>query len=570
VRRNRLLEESLATTWDRGVGTVGKVRRTYRDFQEHLAALDEAGLVRTIEQPFNKDTEMHPLVRWQFRGGIPEPDRKAFLFTNVTCSLGRDYGLPVAVGALAANREIYRIGMGVASLDDVGPAWDRAIANPVRPVEVPSDAAPCHEVVIEGTALEGDTKGLDALPLPISTPGFDSAPYFTATGCVSRDPDTGTQNMGTYRCGLKASNRIAVRMSARAGGAEGHVHWKKYKARGEKMPFAIVLGCPPAVAYCAPQKLRMGLDEVAVAGGIVGGPINVVRCRTNDLLVPAESELVVEGWIDPEYVEPEAPFGESHGHIALEAYNNIMHVTAITRRSNAVVASIISQVTPSESSVIKRVAYEPLWLAHLRDHLGIKGVKRVSMHEPLTNIRRVLFVVVDRAMPRTEIWRALYGAATLNASVGKYVIAVNEDIDPDNGDAVLWALSYRANPALDIQILPHRDKGHGPRSDTRSEGDATMLVDATLKADMPPLALPKREYMERARALWERLGLPPLTPEAPWHGYSLGDWSEEWDAMAQRASEGRYLENGRRSAQLRRNDVAPNTSIRAIPRRDTL
>jgi 4-hydroxy-3-polyprenylbenzoate decarboxylase len=284
-----------------------------------------------------------------------------------------------------------------------------------------------------------------------------------------------------------------------------------------------------------------------------------------DLLIPAEAELVIEGYVDPDYVEPEAPFGESHGHIALEDYNNIVEVTAITRKKDCVIPSIISQVTPSESSVIKRVAYEPLWLGHLRDHLGIKGVKRVSMHEPLTNIRRVVFVVFERGVPTTEIWRALYGAATLNASVGKYVIAVNEDIDPDNGDAVLWALAYRANPALDVQILPHRDKGHGPKSDKRGgREEASMLIDATLKADMPPVALPKKEYMEHAKDLWEKLGLPPLTPEVPWFGYSLGDWSDEWDAMAKRAAEGHYLENGRRSAQLRRNDVAPNTSIRDV------
>lgn len=535
----------------------------YPDFQDHLKTLAERDLLITIDKPINKDTEMHPLVRWQFRGGIAEPDRKAFVFENITCSRGRNYPLPVAVGALSANRAIYSIGIG-APVEDIGKVWSNAIANPIAPREITD--APCHEVVITGSDLEGDGKGLDALPIPISTPGYDSAPYFTATGCISRDPDTGTQNIGTYRAGLKSSTRLAVRMSARAGGAEGHLHWQKYRKRGEKMPMAIILGCPPSIAYCAPQKLRVGVEEAAVAGGIVGVPINMVKAKTVDLLVPAESEIVIEGYIDPEYLEPEAPFGESHGHIALEDYNNIMEVTAITYRKNAVIASIISQVTPSESSVIKRVAYEPLWYDHLTNGLGIKGLKRVSMHEPLTNIRRVVFLVFERGVPTTEIWRALYGASVFNASVGKYVIAVNEDIDPDNGDAVFWALAYRANPALDVAILPHRDKGHGPKSDVRlGKEEATMLIDATLKADMPPIALPKREYMENAKDLWERLGLPPLKPESPWHGYSLGDWNEQWDDMAKRAAAGDYMENGRRSAQLRRNDVAPNTSIRDVP-----
>lgn len=536
----------------------------YPDFQDHLATLKERDLLVSIDQPVNKDTEMHPLVRWQFRGGIQEPDRKAFLFNNITCSRGKSYSLPVAVGALAANREIYSIGMR-APVEEIGARWSSAIANPIAPREITD--APCQEVVIEGSDLEGIGKGLDALPIPISTPGYDSAPYFTATGCISRNPETGTQNMGTYRAGLKSPTRLAVRMSARAGGAEGHQHWLLYRKRGEKMPMAIVLGCPPSVAYCAPQKLRIGVDEVAVAGGIVGAAINQVRGKTVDLMIPAEAEIVIEGYIDPEYLEPEAPFGESHGHIALEDYNNIMEVTAITHRKNAVIASIISQVTPSESSVIKRVAYEPIWFDHLTSGLGIKGIKKVSMHEPLTNIRRIVFIQFERGVPTTEVWRALYGASTLNASVGKYVIAVNEDIDPDNGDAVFWALAYRSNPALDVAILPHRDKGHGPKSDVRGgKEEATMLIDATLKADMPPIALPTKPYMEDAKVLWEKLGLPPLKPESPWHGYSLGDWSDEWEEMAQRAAAGDYLENGRRSAQLRRNDVMPNTSIRDVPR----
>ena len=139
---------------------------------------------------------------------------------------------------------------------------------------------------------------------------------------------------------------------------------------------------------------------------------------------------------------------------------------------------------------------EPLFLNFLRDTLGIKGIKRVSMHEPLTNIRKVIALVCERDMPATEIWRALYGAAVLHRAAGKYVIAINDDIDPDNADALLWAMSYRANPNLDFHILPHRDQGHGPRSKRNGGEDASVLIDATLKENFPPISLPKREYME--------------------------------------------------------------------------
>jgi 4-hydroxy-3-polyprenylbenzoate decarboxylase len=416
--------------------------------------------------------------------------------------------------------------------------------------------------VLQGAEVQGEGKGLDALPIPISTPGFDVAPYFTAATWITKDPDDGVQNMGVYRGNLKAPDRVAVMMlmSLSAG---GYYHWKKYQARGEPMPVAIILGCPPVVEYTGPQKVKMGVDELSVAGGLAGGPINVVQAKTVDLMVPAEAQIVVEGLIDPEYLEPEGPFGESHGYVALEEYNLIMNVTAITRRKEPIISSIISQVTPSESSVIKRVAYEPMFLSHLRDTLSIKGVKRVSLHEPLTNLRRVVMVQFERGVGKTEVWRALYGAASFMPAVGKYCIAIDEDIDPDNGDSVFWAMSYRANPALDVQILKHRARGHGPVLQG-VESDSTLLIDATLKTDMPPVALPKQEYMEHAKALWEKLGLPPLKPESPWYGYSLGDWTEEWDLAARRAAEGEYIRNGERTAQWRRKLENPQVPIRDV------
>jgi UbiD family decarboxylase len=535
-------------------------KRGYADLHEHLAELEQRGLLLRVDRAVDKDAELHPLVRWQFVGGMDEAERKAFLFTNITDGRGRKYDIPVVVGAIAANRAIYSVGMR-APVDRIQGKWDDAIAHPVPPRVV--ENAPCHEVVLTGDDLVGEGKGLDRLPIPISTPGFDSAPTLTATNVVTRDPDTGVQNMGTYRAALKASDRLVVRMATRVGGAGGYLHYVKHQKRGDKtMPCAIVLGCPPYVAFMGPQKLPIGVDELEVAGGLAGAPINVVRAKTVDLLVPAESEVVIEGLIDTEYCEPEAPFGESHGHVALEEFNMPMRVTAITMRCDPVIPSYISQVAPSESSVIKRVAYEPLFLAHLRDTLGIRGVKRVSLHEPLTGLLRVTIIAFEKGVARTEVWRALRGAAFFKGDMGKITIAVSDDIDPDNSDALLWAMAYRMNPVEDVQALPHRGQGHGPKREHGNEEDSTLLVDATMKGDMPPLALPKQEYMERAKKLWEELGLPKLRPQSPWHGYSLGDWLSQWDDAAKRAVEGRWEENGRISEKQRRKGVKPETKFR--------
>jgi UbiD family decarboxylase len=537
--------------------TAASSSRCYADLHEHLDRLDRAGLLYRIDAAVDKDAELHPLVRWQFRGGIAEKDRKAFLFSNVTDARGGRYDIPVAIGIYAANAEIYRIGMNVPRLEDIGPAWERAVANPVAPRIV--NDAPCHDIVLTTPELNGAGRGLESLPVPISTPGFDAAPFLTATCVVTKDPVTGVQNIGTYRGHLKSATRLGM-MTFAALRAGGYEHWRAYQAKRERMPVAIVVGCPPVVAFQGPQKLPLGVDEISVAGGLAGGPINVVRGRTVDLLVPAEAEIVIEGYADPEYLEPEGPFGESHGYVALEEYNLVIEVTAITRRHDAVFTSIISQVTPSESSVIKRLAYEPLFLARLRDHFGIKGLKRVVLHEPLTNLRKFLFLQFTSGTPRTEVWRALNATLSLQAIVGKFVIAVDDDIDPNNADAVFWAMSYRCNPAMDTQVVPYREHGHGPRGGTQL--DSALLIDATMKQAMPPLALPKREYMENAKALWEKLGLPTLRPEPPWFGYSLGDWDETWDDNARVAARGEWAGRSESYRRRRRRDVAPNTSSR--------
>jgi 4-hydroxy-3-polyprenylbenzoate decarboxylase len=535
-----------------------------QDFQEHLARLEARGLLTRIDRPINKDTELHPLARWQFQGGLAESERRAFLFTHVVDSAGRRYDMPVAVGALAASADIYAVGMG-RPVEEIGAAWTDAIAHPIPPVRVSS--APCQEVVVTGDALRGPGRGLMALPVPVSTPGFDAAPYLTATLAVTHDPETGVRNMGTYRAQLKASDRLGVRMAARIGGAGGYQHWLKHRKRKTPMPCAIVIGAAPVVVFTGPQKLALDFDEMAVAGALAGAPIRTVKCVTIDCEVPADAEIVIEGLIDSEFLEPEGPFGESHGHVALEDFNMSMQVTAITHKRAPVFVSIISQVTPSESSVIKRVAYEPVFLSHLRDQLSIKGIKRVVLHEPLTNIRPVIFLQFAPGVPRTEVWRGLQGAATLKADCGKIVIAVSDDIDPTNTDAVFWSLAYRAHMGEDLHVTPYRSGGHGPKPEGGRRGDSTLMIDATLKGPMPPLALPARDFMEKARAIWEELGLPRLAPQPPWHGYSLGDWDAAWDTYARRATEGAWAQSGIDTFARRRPGLTPETPVREVEKK---
>jgi 4-hydroxy-3-polyprenylbenzoate decarboxylase len=183
------------------------------------------------------------------------------------------------------------------------------------------------------------------------------------------------------------------------------------------------------------------------------------------------------------------------------------------------------------------------------------------MHEPLTSVLAVFVVQFARNTPQTEVWRALYAAASRYRYAGRWIIAVDDDIDPENNDALFWAMSYRCQPQHDLKLTDRKEAGHGPRN-PRDNGElSAVLINATLKTPFPPVALPAAQFMENARALWERLGLPKLTPQAPWHGYDLGAWTEELENQAQMATRGDYYALGAKLSAQRRSGVEMNTPI---------
>ena len=154
---------------------MGKTKKYYQDVREHLKALEKRGKLHRIKREINKDTELMPLVRWQFRG-LQEEDRKAFLFENVTDVKGKHYSMSVSVGTLAASTEIYALGL-MCRPEEIHERWAKAQASSIEPVTVRS--GPVHESIWQGEDLLNG-HGLDMIPVPISTPGFDNAPYLTS------------------------------------------------------------------------------------------------------------------------------------------------------------------------------------------------------------------------------------------------------------------------------------------------------------------------------------------------------------------------------------------------------
>jgi 4-hydroxy-3-polyprenylbenzoate decarboxylase len=159
--------------------------------------------------------------------------------------------------------------------------------------------------------------------------------------------------------------------------------------------------------------------------------------------------------------------------------------------------------------------------------------------------------------------RAMLAAASVDPAYGKFIVAVDEDIDPRDLDAVMWAVTFRAQPHRDVQIVGQRsgfiDPSAAPfdapvaeKAYPQPSGASSLLIDATCKFDYPPVSLPAKEYMLKARTLWEELGLPRLTPRAPWHGYEMGPWPREWAEEAMRAAQGEYRALGELHAAQRK------------------
>jgi UbiD family decarboxylase len=521
--------------------------------RSYVEGLDKAGKLVRVTTPVDKDTELHPLVRLQFRG-LPESQRKAFLFENVVDGRGRKYDIPVLVGALAGSAEIYALGMG-CKIEDISQVWRDALAKPLAPNVVKE--GPCQEVVITGEELTREGGGLGRLPIPISTPGFDNAPYTSASHWVSKDPETGLHNVGNYRGMVKAENRIGTLPAMLGVGMREHID--RWRATGaERMPAAIVIGAPPHVTYTAVTRIPNDMCEYDVAGALSGHPLDLVRCVTQDLMVPAQAEIVIEGTIPTRILEMEGAFGEFPGYMAQRDYSFFMEITAITMRKKPIYLAILSQLPPSESSKMRHIGRAAAAHKFLRDS-GFENVSQVEYLE-CAGANAIVVVKLKKRTPDDG-----KNALRLLAKkfIGKIVVAVDEDINIRDPENVLWAIAYRSQPfrdaeivdaplfALDPSVVPPgtprglMDPANAPRS-------TALLIDATMAWPYPPLSLPKKEYMDRALEIWRDLQLPSLTLKDPWWGYSLGYWTDEEEQEAQLAVQGRHYETGEKQKATRR------------------
>ena len=465
----------------------------YRDLREYLAALEEAGRLHHVRTEVDKDWEIAAVSRLAFLD-VPEEERPALMFDKV-----RGYTMPVCVGVLGASRWVYAQALQTTP-EEIPAKWTHAQNHPVPPRYL--DTGPVHDEIKRGEAAD-----LRQLPVPIWTRGRDPGPYLTAPCVVTRDPETGIQNLGTYRCQIKGPRKIGMWVNFLQHARQ---HIEPSRVAGRRVPVSIVLGPDPAVGLCSVSRIVYGADELAVAGALRGAPLDVVRCVTNDLLVPATAEIVIEGEILPD-LEREGPFGEYTGYMGPVADSYVVEVSAITHRRDPIFQAFLSQMPPSESSCIRGWGRECAILTHLKDlRLPVKDV-----HLLHAGGAAAYLAISMRPQYPGHAQQVMWAAWAVDPALGKITVVVDDDIDVRDPFMLNWALSWRVQPHQDVVIIPHTpavrlDPSQAPEDvpqlDPSRRLSAKIGIDATKKHRYPPASVPPDDDLARARARWADYG----------------------------------------------------------------
>ncbi|MCL5075824.1 MAG: UbiD family decarboxylase [Chloroflexi bacterium] len=467
----------------------------YRDLREYIARLEQGGRLKRIKKEVDKDWEIAAVCRKVFQK-IPPERRSALLFEHV-----RGFTIPVAVGLLGASPEVYALALET-TVDQIGERWDRALSNPIPPRLV--EMGPCKENI-----LKGDDVDLLKLPVPTWTVGQDPAPFFTSPYVCTKDPISRVPNVGCYRMQLKGKNKTGIFADTIQ---HMNLHMQAAEARGESLPVAVIVGAEPTIGYVAVTKVPFGVDEFAVAGGLRGEPVELVKCETVDLEVPATAEIIIEGEVPPYYREPEGPFGEFPGYMGAAGDLPIINVKCITHRHHPIYQAFFSQMPPSESSCIKAISREWTIYKHLKRDLGLPIVD-VHLKESGASIAYLVISLKKQyeGQPKQVMWAAW----SVDSTCGKITVVVDDDIDIRDPFALEWALSFRMQPARDIIVMdnvpavaldPSIAPPHVPQTDRARLMGSKIGIDATRKHEYPALALPPAEHLELVEKNWIAYG----------------------------------------------------------------
>jgi UbiD family decarboxylase len=479
----------------------------YGDLRDYLEELEKRGKLKHVKAEVDITWEVACIARWVFQA-VPEKERYGLRFDHP-----KGFDIPIVTGVCGASREIYAIALGTTA-DHIFEKWYEGLKKLIPPKEV--KVGPVHEVV-----EEGDDVDLYKIPIPTWTPGKDGGPYLTAPCVITKDPDTGLQNVGTYRVQIQTGNRTGVLITTHKD--IGIHFYNKYESKEKAMPVAVAFGVDPSIGLASLTRVPYGVDELAVAGGLRGSPVETVRGITVDLQVPARAEYVIEGEVLPHVREKEGPFGETLGYQTVPGLRTCIQVKCITHRKKPIYQGYTSQFPPSESTMMRGQSYAAIFYNRLVHDLGEQSIRDVYLTESSSSNSHILISM--KPLYSGHAKRIGLLAANLMPPTGKIVTVVDDDIDIRDPFAVDWALCYRVNPAMDITIierdnlqsldpsnLPQRVGMPDPKPvpfEERLSG-SKMVIDATVKATYPDISLPPKDLMDRVFERWESFGLPAI------------------------------------------------------------
>jgi 4-hydroxy-3-polyprenylbenzoate decarboxylase len=481
-----------------------------------IGAIDAAGDLRRVSRAVSTRLEITEIADRVMKspGGGP-----ALLFEHPATDGGRPSDIPVAVNLFGSSSRM-ALALGVERLDEVGERISELLNLKVPagllaklamlprlaelakfPPKSVSGRPPCQEVVLRGTDVD-----LGRFPVPVCWPE-DGGPYITLPGVITRDPATGTRNVGMYRIQVTGPRVVAMHWQRHKVGA---AHWRAMAERRETMPVAIALGGDPASIYAASAPLPPTIDEFLFAGFLRKEPVRLAKAVTCDLDVPAEAEIVLEGYVDPaEALVMEGPFGDHTGFYSLADLYPQVHITAVTMRAEPI----------WPHTIVGRPPMEDFWLGHATERIFLPLLKLtlpeiVDYHMPPEGIfHNLVFVSIDKQYPGQayKVMNGLWGQGLM--SLAKVIVVVDKDVNVRDPQEAWWVALNNIDPERDTRFTrgPIDVLDHSSRAFTYG---SKMGIDATKKwkeegldRDWPDRIVMDAETKRRVDAMWRELGI---------------------------------------------------------------
>lgn len=471
----------------------------YKDLREFIDTLEKHGELRRIKAEVDWHLEMGHIAKINEEKGGP-----ALLFENV-----KGYKIPVLASALTTTSRL-AIAMDMPKtsiLLQLIREWvERTRPEKlIKPLRVGKEKAPCKENVVEGAKVN-----LLQFPVPQLYPR-DGGRYFgTASVTITKDPETGWVNIGTYRHQLLDETTLGTQFIP---GKHAEIILKKYGERKEPMPVAVCVGVDPTIFLVSASRIEAGVSEYDVAGALRKAPVEVVKGETVDLPIPATAEVVVEGEVDPAALRDEGPLGEYTGYYSGlgKVKRHFIKVNCVTYRNKPTFwITTVGRATTDTHMTMALTYTAALWSQ--LEGMKIPGIRAVYC-PPEAAGRFIAIISVRQMYPGHSMQ---VGTAAISTEMGAYglktVIVVDEDIDPSDLSRVLWALSVRYQPLRGTEIIKRgRSTPLDPSLPVDPEArliTSRIIIDATIPyewREKPILIELDKGVVEKVKARWKEL-----------------------------------------------------------------